>query len=48
MFNHSGNEVIRGCYSDAVEVVNQYVAGTIVDNSESFTAHNRYHQEGSG
>lgn len=48
VLSHSGIEVIRGCSGNAIEVVNQYVAGTIADSGESCAAHNHHHQEGSG
>lgn len=48
VLNHSGIKVIRGCSGNAIDVVNQYVAGEITDSGESCAQHELHHQEGSG
>lgn len=43
VLNRAGIEVVRGCSGNAVEVVKQYVAGTLTDSGESC---NHTHEDG--
>ena len=46
VLNQSGINVIRGCSGTAIDIVNQYVAGQIIDSGESCTQHEHHHHHG--
>ena len=48
VLNNAGIEVIRGCEGDAMEVVKDYISGTITDSGESCHQHEVHHGEGGG
>jgi predicted Fe-Mo cluster-binding NifX family protein len=45
---NSGIYVVRGCSGDPIEVVRNFVAGTITDSGESCYQHEMHQAEGSG
>jgi predicted Fe-Mo cluster-binding NifX family protein len=46
--NEFGIEVVRGCYGQAEQVVVEFLKGTIIDNEQTCTAHERgCHEHGS-
>jgi len=46
VLNAVGIEVVRGCSGNADEVVNQYLAGLIIDSGESCKEHEEHHKDG--
>ncbi len=46
VLNAIGIEVVRGCSGNADEVVNQYLAGLIIDSGESCKEHEEHHKDG--
>jgi predicted Fe-Mo cluster-binding NifX family protein len=48
VLNYAGIDVVRGCSGDATEVVNSFIAGTLIDSGESCHQHEAHQAEGSG
>jgi predicted Fe-Mo cluster-binding NifX family protein len=48
VLNNSGISVIRGCTGNALDVANQYAAGSISDSGESCGTRGHHHGEGGG
>ncbi len=48
VLNYAGIEVVRGCSGNAMDVVNQYVTGSITDSGESCAAHDHHQHEAGG
>ena len=43
---NAGIEVVRGCSGNATELVNQFIAGLVVDSGESCKTHEHHHGAG--
>jgi len=46
VLNKEGIEVVRGCSGKPDDVVNQYIAGLLVDSGESCKSHDEHHVDG--